>query len=151
MPFDLAGTPFWDKSERFRPGIGQQQSCSPDCNDPSGQGKLRYVGGSPHGGRIESWTGISRSGCAAHLPGNCATRQILPKHRRGDRTEPPRPAGYVNIESLPQRYVVMNADADAVKGLIAEHSDRKRCPLNLALYLGPVFAAAYFYTESRAA
>ena len=42
--------------------------------------------------------------------------------------EPPRPAGYVNIESLPQRYVVMNADADAVKGLIAQHSDRKAVP-----------------------
>jgi threonine synthase len=39
--------------------------------------------------------------------------------------EPPRPEGYANIESLPQRYVVMNPDVDAVKGLIAERSDRK--------------------------
>lgn len=36
--------------------------------------------------------------------------------------EPPRPAGYENIESLPQRYLVMNADTDAVKALIAEQA-----------------------------
>ena len=36
--------------------------------------------------------------------------------------EPPRPAGYENIENLPQRYVVMNADADAVKAFIAEQA-----------------------------
>jgi threonine synthase len=33
--------------------------------------------------------------------------------------EPPRPVGYEGIENLPQRYVVMNADADAVKAFIA--------------------------------
>jgi threonine synthase len=36
--------------------------------------------------------------------------------------EPPRPAGYENIEDLPQRYVVMNADADVVKAFIAEQA-----------------------------
>ena len=36
--------------------------------------------------------------------------------------EPPRPAGYEGIETLPQRYVVMNADADVVKALIAEQA-----------------------------
>ena len=36
--------------------------------------------------------------------------------------EPGRPAGYENIESLPQRYLVMNADADAVKAFIAEQA-----------------------------
>jgi threonine synthase len=30
--------------------------------------------------------------------------------------------GYENIESLPQRYLVMNADADAVKAFIAEQA-----------------------------
>ncbi len=34
--------------------------------------------------------------------------------------EPPRPAGYENVERMPQRYVVMNPDADAVKAFIAE-------------------------------
>ncbi|SFW22058.1 threonine synthase [Nitrosovibrio sp. Nv17] len=34
--------------------------------------------------------------------------------------EPERPAGYENLESLPQRYVVMNADSDAVKAFIVE-------------------------------
>ncbi len=36
--------------------------------------------------------------------------------------EPTRPAGYENIESMPQRYVVMNADADAIKAFIAEQT-----------------------------
>ena len=36
--------------------------------------------------------------------------------------EPARPAGYENIEDLPQRYVVMNADADVVKAFIAEQA-----------------------------
>jgi threonine synthase len=30
--------------------------------------------------------------------------------------------GYENIEDLPQRYVVMNADADVVKAFIAEQA-----------------------------
>ena len=34
--------------------------------------------------------------------------------------EPERPPGYENLENLPQRYVVMNADVDAVKAFIAE-------------------------------
>jgi threonine synthase len=36
--------------------------------------------------------------------------------------EPPRPAGYESIENLPQRYLVMNADADAVKAFIVEQA-----------------------------
>jgi threonine synthase len=35
--------------------------------------------------------------------------------------EPNRPAGYENLENLPQRYVVMNADVVAIKTFIAEH------------------------------
>lgn len=37
---------------------------------------------------------------------------------------PARPAGYENIENMPQRYVVMNADADAVKAFIAEQAEQ---------------------------
>lgn len=36
--------------------------------------------------------------------------------------EPNRPAGYENIEDLPQRYVVKDADVDAVKAYIAEQA-----------------------------
>ena len=36
--------------------------------------------------------------------------------------EPARPAGYENIEDLPRRYVVMNADADVVKAFITEQA-----------------------------
>jgi len=35
--------------------------------------------------------------------------------------EPNRPAGYENLENLPQRYEVMNADVVAIKTFIAEH------------------------------
>jgi threonine synthase len=37
--------------------------------------------------------------------------------------EPTRPGGYENIENMPQRYVVMNAEADAAKAFIVEHSE----------------------------
>jgi threonine synthase len=33
---------------------------------------------------------------------------------------PPRPKGYENLESLPQRFEVINADAEAVKRFIAK-------------------------------
>ncbi|MSQ18775.1 MAG: threonine synthase [Betaproteobacteria bacterium] len=36
--------------------------------------------------------------------------------------EPVRPAGYENIESLPQRFEVMDPDVDAVKAFIAQHA-----------------------------
>lgn len=35
--------------------------------------------------------------------------------------EPERPEGYENIENLPQRYTVMNADPDVIKTFLAEH------------------------------
>ena len=35
--------------------------------------------------------------------------------------EPSRPAGYENLENLPQRYVVMNNDPEAIKTFISEH------------------------------
>ena len=38
--------------------------------------------------------------------------------------EPARPAGYENIESMPQRYVVMNADADAINAFLPSRLDR---------------------------
>ena len=35
--------------------------------------------------------------------------------------DPPRPAGYENIESLPQRFEVMPADVAAIKAFVAQH------------------------------
>jgi threonine synthase len=35
---------------------------------------------------------------------------------------PPRPAGYENLELLPQRFEVIDADPDAVKTFIAAHA-----------------------------
>jgi threonine synthase len=36
--------------------------------------------------------------------------------------EPERPDGYADIESLPQRFEVMPADVDRIKGYIAQHT-----------------------------
>jgi threonine synthase len=36
--------------------------------------------------------------------------------------EPPRPAGFSELEKLPQRFEIMNADVNAVKNFIAEHT-----------------------------
>ena len=36
-------------------------------------------------------------------------------------SEPNRPAGYENLENLPQRFVIMDADTEAIKTFIAEH------------------------------
>lgn len=36
-------------------------------------------------------------------------------------SEPSRPAGYENLENLPQRFVIMDADTEAIKTFIAEH------------------------------
>jgi len=37
--------------------------------------------------------------------------------------EPVRPAGMENLESLPQRFEVMDADVAAMKAFIAQHAD----------------------------
>ena len=37
-------------------------------------------------------------------------------------TDAPRPAGFDDIETLPQRYVVMPADVDQMKAYIADHT-----------------------------
>ncbi|SEM92481.1 threonine synthase [Nitrosomonas marina] len=36
--------------------------------------------------------------------------------------EPPRPAGYENLENLPQRYAIKDVDVEVIKAYIAEHS-----------------------------
>ena len=37
--------------------------------------------------------------------------------------EPPRPAGFSELEKLPQRFEIMDADVDAVKNYIAKHTE----------------------------
>lgn len=44
--------------------------------------------------------------------------------------EPDRPAGYENIENLPQRYVVKDMDVAAVKAYISEQTDKSRMVCN---------------------
>jgi threonine synthase len=37
--------------------------------------------------------------------------------------EPPRPAGFEGIESLPKRFTVLSADAQAVRRYVEAHAD----------------------------
>jgi threonine synthase len=46
----------------------------------------------------------------------------LAREREALDREPERPAGYADIESLPQRFEVMPADVDRIKGYIAQHT-----------------------------
>ena len=59
-------------------------------------------------------------GETAHLHRDRAAGEVRDDDRRGARTEPPRPASYEGIESLPQRYGVLPADVDAVKAYIVK-------------------------------
>jgi threonine synthase len=126
--FDLVGTPLWDKVGKF--GL--------------------VSGSSNHAARIATIRQVKEDYDVLVDPHTADGLKVGQEHREADvplicletalpvkfsesiveaiGQEPPRPAGYVNIESLPQRYVVMNADADAVKGFIAELSDRKAVP-----------------------
>ena len=126
--FDLAGTPFWDK-------IGDFGLVSGSSNHAARIAMIRQVKENydvlvdPH---TADGLKVGLEYREADVPLICLETALPVKFSQSIveaiGQEPPRPAGYVNIESLPQRYVVMNADADAVKGLIAQHSDRKAVP-----------------------
>ena len=61
------------------------------------------------------------TGVPRHLPETALPVKFSESIVEAIGQEPARPAGYENIESMPQRYVVMNAD-DAIKAFIAEQT-----------------------------
>ncbi len=121
--FDLAGTPLWDKVKDF--GL-----VSGTGNHASRIATIRRVH-ERYGVVVDPHTADGlKVGLEYREPGIpliCLETALPVKFSasivEAIGHEPARPAGYENIESLPQRYVVMNADADAVKAFIARQAE----------------------------
>jgi threonine synthase len=123
--FDLAGTPLWEKVEDF--GLVSGSSSHADRIETIRKVRENYgILVDPH---TADGLKVGLEYREAGVPLICLETALPVKFSKSiieaTGEEPPRPSGYANIESLAQRYVVMNPDADAVKGLIAERSDRK--------------------------
>jgi threonine synthase len=80
---------------------------------------VRRDGGSAHGGRNQRRAALSRAGRADDLPRDGAAREVRRDDPRGARRDPGRPQGLENLEALPQRFEVIEPDAEAVKRIIA--------------------------------
>jgi len=120
--FDLSGTPLWEKVKDF--GL-----ISGSSNHPARIATIRRVY-EEYGILVDPHTAdglkVGLEHREAGVPLICLETALPIKFSESIieaiGREPGRPAGYENIESLPQRYLVMNADADAVKAFIAEQA-----------------------------
>jgi threonine synthase len=120
--FDLAGTPLWEKISDF--GI-----ISGTSSHSARIEMIRKVY-ETYGLLVDPHTADGLKVGLAHreagVPLVCLETALPVKFSESVveaiGQEPPRPAGYENIEDLPQRYVVMNADADVVKAFIAQQA-----------------------------
>jgi threonine synthase len=120
--FDLSGTPLWEKVKDF--GL-----ISGSGNHPARIATIRRVY-EEYGILVDPHTAdglkVGLEHREAGVPLICLETALPIKFSESIieaiGREPGRPEGYENIESLPQRYLVMNADADAVKALIAEQA-----------------------------
>ena len=120
--FDLSGTPLWEKVKDF--GL-----ISGSSNHPARIATIRRVY-EEYGILIDPHTAdglkVGLEHREAGVPLICLETALPIKFSESIIEaighEPPRPAGYENIENLPQRYLVMNADADAVKAFLAEQA-----------------------------
>jgi threonine synthase len=120
--FDLSGTPLWEKVKDF--GL-----VSGSSNHPARIATIRRVS-EEYGILIDPHTAdglkVGLEHREAGVPLICLETALPIKFSESILEaighEPPRPAGYENIESLPQRYLVMNADSDAVKAFIVEQA-----------------------------
>ncbi len=116
--FDLAGTPLWEKVKDF--GF-----VSGTSNHAARIATIRKIHGQ-YGVLVDPHTAdglkVGLEHREAGVPLICLETALPVKFSESIIEaighEPVRPAGYENLESLPQRYVVMNADTDAVKALI---------------------------------
>ena len=120
--FDLSRTPLWEKVKDF--GL-----ISGSSNHPARIATIRRVY-EEYGILVDPHTAdglkVGLEHREAGVPLICLETALPIKFSESIieaiGREPGRPAGYENIESLPQRYLVMNADADAVKAFIAEQA-----------------------------
>ena len=122
--FNLAGTPLWEKVKEF--GL-----VSGTSNHAARIATIRQVH-EQYGIVVDPHTAdglkVGLQYREAGIPLICLETALPVKFSdsiiEAIGHEPGRPAGYENIENLPQRYVVMNADADAVKAFIAEKTEQ---------------------------
>lgn len=120
--FDLAGTPSWEKLGDF--GIVSGTSNHDDRIATIRRLRERYgVVVDPH---TADGLKVGMEYREADVPLICLETALPVKFSQSIVEaighEPPRPVGYENIENIPQRYVVMNPDADAVKAFIVEQA-----------------------------
>ena len=122
--FDLAGTPLWEKVKDF--GF-----VSGTSNHAARIATIRKIQ-EQYGVLVDPHTAdglkVGLEHREAGVPLICLETALPVKFSESIVEaighEPARPAGYENLEGLPQRYVVMNADTDAVKALIVEQTQR---------------------------
>jgi threonine synthase len=120
--FDLSGTPLWEKVKDF--GL-----VSGSSNHAARIATIRRVY-EEYGILIDPHTAdglkVGLEHREADVPLICLETALPIKFSESIVEaighEPPRPAGYENIENMPQRYLVMNADTDAVKAFIVEQA-----------------------------
>jgi threonine synthase len=120
--FDLAGTPLWEKVKDF--GF-----VSGTSNHAARIATIRKIQ-AQYGILVDPHTAdglkVGLEHREAGVPLICLETALPVKFSESIVEaighEPTRPAGYENLESLPQRYVVMNADTDAVKAFIVEQT-----------------------------
>jgi threonine synthase len=120
--FDLSGTPFFKRIEDF--GF-----VSGSSNHDERIATIREVHQKYHV-LVDTHTADGlKVGCALrekNIPLVCMETAQPAKFSESIQEaigqEPPRPAGYEHLEKLPQRFVVKNADVDAIKTYIAEQA-----------------------------
>lgn len=123
VAFDLAGTPLWEKVKDF--GF-----VSGTSNHAARIATIRKIH-EQYGVLVDPHTAdglkVGLEYREAGVPLICLETALPVKFSESIIEaighEPTRPAGYENLESLPQRYVVMNADTDAVKAFIADQAE----------------------------
>ena len=119
--FDIAGTPLWEK-------IRRSHITSGTSNHEARMSTIRKIY-EKYGVLVDTHTAdglkVGLEYREKDVPLICLETALPAKFSESIVEaighEPNRPAGYENLENLPQRYVVMNADVVAIKTFIAEH------------------------------
>jgi len=119
--FDIAGTPLWEKIKRSHITSGTS-------NHEARMSTIRKIY-EKYGVLVDTHTAdglkVGLEYREKDVPLICLETALPAKFSESIVEaighEPNRPAGYENLENLPQRYVVMNADVVAIKTFIAEH------------------------------
>lgn len=119
--FDISGTPLWEK-------IRRSHITSGTSNHEARMNTIRKIY-EKYGVLVDTHTAdglkVGIEYREKDIPLICLETALPAKFSESIveaiGSKPDRPTGYENLENLPQRYVVMNADADAIKTFIAEH------------------------------